>query len=80
MQKFTKQAQKAIKSLAVRYNAFNNANRANDSQEVVVWGNLLLAVMDEIGFDTFDRRPIEALIESHRAQAMREAQKVLNGG
>lgn len=53
---------KDAKRLAVRYEAFAHANRTDEGNGIIVWGQLLLEIMEQTGIELADAEGIRRRI------------------
>jgi len=67
--RMTNKARAAARSLAIAYDAFNDAKAAKSPSGLSVWGNRLIEVQEEIGIELFSARLIRDTIANHRAAA-----------
>jgi hypothetical protein len=58
--KMTNKARSAARSLAIRYNAFNDASENGDSEMITLWGKLLIESQEEVGVEMYEPDLIRA--------------------
>ena len=60
----SQEAHSAANSLALRYDAFNEARENGNSKMITLWGNLLIESQEEVGVELYRSDHIRAIIAS----------------